>query len=241
MKPTLLSNFRAPLALLALVAVFLQAGSAGARHPTPLPADNDAVGGLKEALLKGVTKSVMELGRDGGFFENKRVRIPTPAPLRPVEKTLRFMRQGKLVDDFQLAMNHAAELAVKEALPVFKDAVQQMTISDAAGIVTGPKDSATQYFRRKTEARLTEKFLPIVKEATSRTGATAAYKNLLSRAGPLADVGDKNALDLDDYVTRKALDGLFLLIADEERNIRENPAARTTALLRKVFGGGSRR
>ena len=138
-------------------------------------------------------------------------------------------------------MNHAAESGGERALPVFRDAVQQMTISDAAGIVTGPKDSATQYFRRKTEARLTDKFLPIVKQATSRTGATGVYKDLLSKAGPLADVGDRKDSNLDDYVTRKALDGLFLLIADEEQNIRDNPAARTTALLRKVFGGRLRR
>jgi hypothetical protein len=135
-------------------------------------------------------------------------------------------------------MNHAAERAVPEAVGVFKNAVKQMTFTDTRNIVRGSDDAATQFFRRTSENRLREKFLPIVQKFTEQVGVTAEYKRLMQQAGPVASLAGKDAVDLDDYVTQKALDGLFLLMADEERRIRRDPVAQTTAILRKVFGIG---
>lgn len=191
--------------------------------------------GLKEALSKGTSRSVDELGKEGGYLKNLRVKIPMPSPLKPIEKTLRVIRQDKVADDFIKAMNTAAEKAVPVAASVFADAIKEMTIEDAKNILTGPNDSATQYFKKTSEAQLIEKFLPIVKKATEAAGVTAAYKKLTASAGPISSLGS-NKLDIDNYVTQKALDGLFLLIADEEKSIRENPLARTSDILKKVFG-----
>lgn len=203
--------------------------------------DNDYSRGLKEALSNGVSSAIRSLGREDGFYKNVRVKIPIPKNLRPVEKTLRTIGQGKLVDDFELAINRAAEKAVPEALDIFADSIRQMSFDDVRRIVSGSeKDAATQFFRRTSEERLREKFLPIVTEFTEKTGATAQYKRVISKAGFLAALGGGNNADLDSYVTEKALDGLFTLIADEEKRIRENPIARTSDILQKIFGIGRR-
>jgi hypothetical protein len=199
--------------------------------------------GLKEALEKGVQQAVSRLGHEGGFLTNPAVRIPMPEKLHTVEKTLRTLKQDKLADDFVNTMNHAAEQAVPEAAGVFGAAVKSMSIADAKTILTGTNNAATQYFRRTTETNLYQKFLPIVKKATDQTGVTSTYKQLMEKAGSGSAFGSLSqtllgveSVDVDAYVTKKALDGLFKMVAEEEQRIRQNPAARTSELLQKVFG-----
>jgi len=203
--------------------------------------------GLKEALAKGVEQAIAALGKEDGFLKDLNVRIPMPDSLKKVEKTLRSLHQDQLADEFVTTMNRAAEQAVPEAAGVLGDSVKQMSVGDATTILTGTNNAATQYFRRTSETNLYTRFLPIVKAATEKTGVTGAYKRMTDatagKLGGLAGLGGLSrslpgvqAPDLDDYVTRKALDGLFLKIAEQEKLIRENPAARTTDLLQKVFG-----
>jgi len=203
--------------------------------------------GLKEALGKGVQHAISQLGHDGGFLTNQNVKIPLPEKLHTVEKTLRAIHQDALADDFVNTMNHAAEQAVPEAASVFADAVKGMTIEDAKNILAGTNTAATQYFRKTTEATLTEKVLPIVKAATDKTGVTASYKRLMEKAEGVKSFGSfgnslfgAGSVDVDAYVTSKALDGLFLMVANEEKQIRENPVARTTELMQKVFGAAAK-
>ena len=223
----------------------------------PLSQDQ-MVQGLKEALGKGVQQAVAKLGQTNGFLTNASVRIPMPPQLQSVEKALRSMKQDKLADDLIVTMNHAAEQAVPEATTVFTDSLKQMSIDDAKGLLTGATNAATQFFRRTTETNLYGKFLPIVKNATKTNRVMEAYKNLVGKAqeGNLGSFGSltnsssalggflkkgteylgNNAVDVDAYVTHKALDGLFKMMTDEELKIREDPAARSSELLQKVFG-----
>jgi hypothetical protein len=145
-----------------------------------------------------------------------------------------------MVDEFITTLNRAAEQAVPEAATILGDAIRQMSVDDARSILSGPDDAATQYFRRSSEARLSEKFLPIVQQATDQAGVTSAYKSLMKQAGGglLGGFLGSSSLDLDNYVTDQALEGLFQYIAIQEREIRENPAARSTELLQQVFGSG---
>ncbi|MGI9335117.1 MAG: DUF4197 domain-containing protein [Gammaproteobacteria bacterium] len=202
--------------------------------------NDEIVAGLKEALAQGAEQSINALGRHDGFLGDASVRIPVPEKLRPVESALRTVGQSRYADEFITTMNRAAERAVPEASAILGDAIRQITLPEARNILNGPDDAATQYFREVGENRLVANMLPIVKEATSRTGVTASYKSLVDRAGPLAALANMDATDIDRYVTGKALDGLFLLIAAEEKRIRENPLARSTELLKKVFGSVSR-
>ncbi len=221
--------------------------------PRPAPGQNPAtpslaglsqdqmVNGLKEALAKGVQQADATLGRSDGFLKDLNVKIPMPESLQKVEKTLRTLRQDKLADEFVTTMNRAAEQAVPEAAAVLGESVKQMSIADARAILTGTNNAATRYFRRTSETNLHARFLPIVQTATQKAGVTAAYKRMTDKAGGgLGGLGGgllgQQAPDLDGYVTRKALDGLFLKIAEQEKQIRENPVARTTDLLQKVFG-----
>jgi hypothetical protein len=187
--------------------------------------NDQMISGLKEALAKGV--------------QYAQVKIPLPGSLNKVERTLRTVGQDHLADEFITTMNRAAEQAVPEAASVLGDTVKQMTLADAKAILTSTNTAATDYFRRTSTTNLHARFLPIVKQATEKVGVTAAYKRMTDKAG-LGGFGasllGKESLDLDDYVTRKALDGLFLKIAEQEKLIRENPAARTSELLQKVFG-----
>ena len=203
------------------------------------------VGGLKEALGNGVQQAIASLGKDGGFLNDLNVKIPLPESMKKVEKTLRTLRQEKLADEFITTMNRAAEKAVPEAAAVLGNSVKQMTLTNAKAILTGTNNAATAYFRRTSETNLHERFLPIVKKATESTGVTAAYKQMMDKVGKGSAVGNllgggsllgKDATDIDAYVTHKALDGLFLKIAEEEKRIRENPVARSSDLLKKVFG-----
>ena len=197
------------------------------------------VAGLKQALDKGSEHAVNTLGREGGFLGNMQVRIPLPEKLRAVESTLRTLGQDQLVNEFETAMNRAAEKAVPEAIGVLASSIRQMTIADAAQILRGPDTAATDYFRRSSETNLYTRFLPIVQQATAAVGVTAAYKRMMDRVS-FGGVGEailgREAVDLDAYVTHKALDALFVRIAEQEKLIRQNPAARTTELLQKVFG-----
>jgi hypothetical protein len=213
-----------------------------------LPQD-EMVGGLKEALSKGVSNAVVSLGHNDGFLTNIEVKIPMPEKLQTVEKGLRLAGQSQLVDSFVGSMNHAAEQAVPVAAGVFGDAIKQMSIEDAKGILTGPDDAATQYFQRTTRTNLFARFYPVVQKATDSVGVTAKYKamtakfesvNTISSFLGKSTAASPNAADIDAYVTDKALDGLFKMVAAEEKSIRANPAARTSDLLRKVFGSAAK-
>lgn len=206
------------------------------------------VGGLKEALGKGVQQAVGSLGKTDGFLKDASVKIPMPESLQKVEKTLRTLRQDQLADEFVTTMNRAAEQAVPEAAAVLGDSVKTMSIADAKSILTGTNNAATEYFRRTSETNLHARFLPIVRAATAKTGVTSSYKRMTDKAGgglgALGGLGTsllgKEAPDIDNYVTKKTLDGLFVKIAEQEKQIRENPVARTTDLLQKVFGAVSK-
>jgi Protein of unknown function (DUF4197) len=203
--------------------------------------DDQVVGGLKEALGKGVQQAVTTLGKQNGFLGDAAVKIAMPSSLQNVEKGLRMAGQGALVDEFVTTMNRAAEQAVPEAAAVLGDSVRQMTIADAKSILTGSNTAATDYFRRTSETALRERLLPIVQGATAKAGVTSSYKKMTSKAGgalgPLSGalLGGQMP-DLDGYITGKALDGLFLKIAEQETLIRQNPVARTSDLLKQVFG-----
>ena len=227
--------------VLILVSLFVCVAAAQAksstRNTTRQVSDNDIASGLKEALGKGVKFAVNSLGRPNGYLGNPRVKIPLPSSLKKLERGLRVAGQGRAVDEFVASMNNAAEKAVPVAIDVFVDAIKQMTFDDARQILfSGQNDSATMFFRRTSEETLRGKFRPIVEDFTAKTGVTRKYKTMIGRAGFAAALLGKEATDLDGYVTQKALDGLFLLVADEEKKIRKNPLGRTTELLRKVFG-----
>jgi Protein of unknown function (DUF4197) len=205
------------------------------------------VQGLEDALAKGLQQAIAKLGHDGGFLTNLNVKIPMPEKLQKVETALRAVKQEKLADDFVTTMNHAAEQAVPEAGSVFTDALKQLTIDDAKSILSGPNDAATQYFQKTTQTNLYARFYPIVQKATEKTGVTAAYKSVMEKANVGQSLGSfgsaisdsllgKDSLNIDAYVTNKAMDGLFKMVAEEEQRIRQNPVARTTDMLQKVFG-----
>lgn len=199
--------------------------------------NSDAVSGIKEALANGVESAINTLGQSGGFLGNNLVEIAVPDSLKTIVSTARTLGQGEYVDSFETTMNQAAEKAVPEAAVILGDAIREMSVEDAMNILNGPDDAATQYFRKVSEASLAEKFKPIVKQATEQAGATAAYKNLTGQSSSLlGGVVKGSSLDLDQYVTNKSLEGLFKYISIEEKSIRANPAARTTDMLKKVFG-----
>ena len=223
-----LTSITAPILFIAIFAIGASAQKVS---------DTDIAGGLKEALGKGIKSAVSLLGKDNGFLLNDRVKIPLPKSLQKLEKGLRLAGQGKAVDDFVASMNHAAEKAVPVAIDVFVDALKKMTFDDARKILFSKEDdSATQFFRKTSEETLRGKFRPIVEEFTQKTGVTKNYKEMVGKAGFAAQFLGKDATDLDGYVTQKALDGLFMIVADQEKQIRKDPIGRTTALLKKVFG-----
>ena len=201
--------------------------------------NSEVVEGLKQALGNGVESSIKALGKPNGFLGNSLVEIPVPDTVKPATDLASKLGGQKYVDNFVASMNRAAEQAVPDAAEILGDAIRNMSVEDAMGILNGPEDAATQYFRKTSEAQLTERFLPVVKQATSKTGVTSAYKAVAGKAGGVIGgfMGGSDALDLDTYVTKGALDGLFKYIALEEKSIRTNPLARSTDLLKRVFGG----
>jgi hypothetical protein len=191
--------------------------------------------GLKEALSQGTRQGVAALGRANGYLDNPSVHIPLPANLQKAESFVRRFGGARYADQFVVSLNRAAEAAVPQAQAIFLDVIRNMSIEDAIGILKGPPDAATQYLRRQAGARLAAAFRPVVVRTTADVGVTHAYKRFVQEAGSVGLV-DARSFDLDAYVTHKTLDGLFYMIAQEEERIRRDPVARTTALLRKVFG-----
>jgi hypothetical protein len=191
--------------------------------------------GLKTALTQAAQVAVARLGKADGFLANPEVRIPLPGKLEKAQKTLKMLGLNKQTDELVTAMNRAAEAAVPEAKTLLVDAIKGMSVTDAVGILTGGPDAATQYFRRTTSAKLTERFLPIVGKATKQVQLAQRYDEVAGRLTKLGLVDQKDA-NLDSYVTQKALDGLFFTMAKEEAAIRKDPLGQSSSILKKVFG-----
>ena len=205
----------------------------GLQEPARLSEDRIAAG-LKEALRIGTGNAAALTGKTDGFYRNPAIRIVMPEQLQSFEKGLRVFGFGPQVDEFVLSMNRAAEQAVPQATKIFSSAIAQMTITDARQILSGPETAATDYFRAKTAAQLATAFRPYVETATNQVGVTRQYKDLLQRFRSIP-FPKTEQIDVDEYVVRKSLDGLFLMLGEEERKIRTNPAARVTDLLKDVF------
>ncbi|MEO1925255.1 MAG: DUF4197 domain-containing protein [Gammaproteobacteria bacterium] len=197
--------------------------------------NDEIVSGLKEALIKGSRTAVNVLGKENGFLKHPQLKIPMPEKLQAVESGLRKLGQDKIADQFVLSINRAAEQATPKAMSIFSNTIRPMSIEDAYSILKGSDNAATEYLKKKDGKRLQQEFLPIVKQATNRVGVTESYKALIDNLGMMSKFIDIESLDLDKYVTDKAIAGLFSLVADEEKLIRDNPAARTSELLKKVF------
>ena len=200
----------------------------------PLSAQEVAEG-LKEALTNGISKGSDLVSKADGYFKNPEIKIPFPPDVKKVENRLRQIGMGSEVDKFVLSLNRGAEDAAKEAKPIFVAAIKQMTIDDAFGILKGQPDAATQFLKRTTSAQLKEKFKPIVQASLDRVSATAYYGDIVNTYNKIPLVEKVNP-DLNEYATDKAIQGLFIMIAKEEKNIRQDPLARTSDLLKKVFG-----
>lgn len=197
--------------------------------------DADVGSGLKEALVQGITKGSNSASAADGFFKNSLIKIPFPPEAQKVEAKLRQLGMGSQVDKFILTLNRGAEAAAKEAKPIFVTAITSMTIQDAWGILKGEPNAATNYLKKTTSAQLTAKFKPVMQKALSQNNATKYYSDLVGTYNKVPFV-DKVNPNLDDYATSLALKGLFTLVEKEEGNIRKNPTARATDLLKKVFG-----
>ena len=196
--------------------------------------NQQSVTGLKDALTQGAANAVATLGKQDGFLGNPKVKIPLPGPLAKGEKLMRTLGMGKQADDLVTAMNHAAEEAVPEAKTLLTDAVKKMSVQDAKGILTGGEDSATQYFRSKSETALRGKFLPIVTKTTSKVGLAQQYNEFAGKAASTGLMKGDNT-KVENYVTQKTLDGLFLMMAEEEKKIRQNPVQAGTDIAKKIF------
>ena len=197
--------------------------------------NKDATGGLKDALIQAAGTAVGKLGAADGFMGNPKVKIPLPDSMKKIEKGMRMFGMGKQADELTLRMNRAAEAAVPEAKALLVDSVKKMSVQDAKNILTGGDDAATQYFKKTTSAPLAEKFLPIVKKATEDVQLAQQY-NKFAETGARFGVVKKEQANLEQYVTQKALDGLYLMMAEEEKAIRKDPLGASTSLIKKVFG-----
>ncbi len=197
----------------------------------------EAAGGIREALSQGVTRGISYLNKTDGFFGDALYKLLLPPDAKKIENTLRDLGMGKKVDQAILQINRAAEDAVGYAAPIFGDAIREMTIMDAINIVRGPNNAATEYFRQKTTDKLILAFSPVIRNSLDKLNATKYYADIVNLYNDFPTTIKKINPDLPSYVVGKAVDALFDLIGKEEANIRENPIARTTELLRKVFGG----
>ena len=195
----------------------------------------DTVEGLKQALTQSAKAAIDRLGVTDGFLGNPKVRIPLPGALQKVEGVMRTLGMSKHPDNLIVAMNRAAEKATAEATPLMVEAVEHLSVEDAGKILAGGDDAATQYFRSTMSEELTQKFLPIVKEATSQVGLMKKYNDFAGKGVKFGFVAEKDA-QIENYVTQKALNGLFLVMAEEDRAIRNDPGSQANALLQKVFG-----
>ncbi|WP_397533041.1 DUF4197 domain-containing protein [Roseateles sp.] len=198
--------------------------------------ETDAASGIRAALERGAAAAVSQLGRNDGFLGNPLVRIELPGYLKDAVKVLKATGQGKRVDELVTAMNRAAEAAVPEARPLLVNAVKSMSVEDGLKILRGGDDAVTQFFAVKTRTPLTEKFLPIVTRSTEKVALADKYNAVAGKALGLGLVKPEDA-NIQSYVTRRALDGLFLMIAQEEKKIRQDPVGSGSAILKKVFGG----
>lgn len=196
---------------------------------------SDANGGLKDALIQGAQIAVQHLGKPGGFSDNPEVRIELPGNLGKAASAMKMMGMGGQIEQLETTMNRAAEAAVPQAQALLVEAVKKMTVQDAKSILSGPKDAATQYLDKTSRDQLRTKFLPIVKQATDQVGLAQQYNAFASQAASFG-LNNSKASSIENYVTEKALDGLFEMISQEEASIRENPAEAATSLAKKVFG-----
>ncbi len=197
--------------------------------------EEDAAKGIKEALSNGTSKGTAQLAATNGYFGNPTVKIPFPQSASTVENTLRKIGMGSKVDEAVLSINRAAEKAASDAKPIFLKAIEGMTVNDAIGIVKGSQHSATEYLQRSTTAQLQQTFKPVIAKALESVQATRYWSDVMSTYNKVPFVTPVST-DLSEYVTQKAIDGLFVMIAAEEENIRSNPAARVSDLLKRVFG-----
>jgi hypothetical protein len=199
------------------------------------PTTSEVGEGLKEALVKGISNGADLASALDGYFKNPRIKIPFPPEVKKVEDKLRQIGLGSEVDRFVLTLNRGAEDAAKEAKPIFVTAIKSMTIQDAWAILRGNETAATDYLKRVTSDQLRAKFKPVIANSLNKVNATKYYSDLVNTYNRIPLVQKVNP-DLNEYATTKAMDGLFLLISDEEKKIRKDPVARTTELLKKVFG-----
>jgi Protein of unknown function (DUF4197) len=197
--------------------------------------ESDAASGIRTALQRGAEAAVKNLGRADGFLGNEKVRIPLPGYLEDASKVMRKLGQGKRIDELITAMNRAAEAAVPEAKALLVQTVKNVSVEDALKIVKGGETSVTQYFADKTREPLGVKFLPIVTTATEKVKLAEKYNKLAGKAENLGVVKKEDA-NIQQYVTRKALDGLYWMIGEEEKKIRKDPVGTGSAILKKVFG-----
>jgi hypothetical protein len=195
----------------------------------------DMAAGLKEALAVGTGNAVQMLSKPNGYFGDAAVKVLLPDNMQKAAEVLKKAGYQKEVDEFVLSMNRAAEQAAPKARPIFEDAVKKMTFDDAQKIMQGGNTAATDYFKAKTSSQLTDAFKPVVADSMNRAGTTRSFKALTDRYNAMVPFGKLDSFDLDGYVTRKSLDGMFLKVGQEEAKIRTNPAAQTTDLLKKVF------
>jgi len=197
--------------------------------------ENTIISGLKEAISVGTNNAVSSVSKIDGYFKNPSIKIPIPEKIEKVADGLRKFGYQKLVDDFIISMNRSAEKAALKATPIFIDAIKEMTFEDAKKILNGSETAATSYFKEKTNDKIYDVFKPVIASSMDETGATRAYKNITGKFASLPFVKPE-FLEIDRYVTNKALEGLFFVIGQEEKKIRNDPAARISELLIKVFG-----
>ena len=235
----MIRKFFASLILSVSLLSCAELGNLGSAIPTTIT-EAEAAQGIREALDQGVGRGISLLNKQDGFFGNQAYKLFLPADAVRIENTLRQLGMGSMVDRAILQINRAAEDAVGYARPIFLDAIREITISDAINIVRGPNDAATQYFRQKTTEKLIAAFSPIIKGSLDKFSATKYYAEVINTYNNFPTTLNKLNPDLPSYVVGKAVDALFDQIAQEEANIRANPVARTTEILKRVFGWGSR-
>ena len=223
-----------PLLIFLLFAVLSAEAQFWKKSTSSTPTAAEVTKALKEALQQGATKGATQVSQLDGYFKNPEIKIPFPPDVQLVETKMRALGMGKQVDEFVVSLNRAAEDAAKQAAPIFVSAIQKMTIEDAYAVLKGEPDAATQYLSRTTTPQLKEKFMPIVKSSLDKVNATRYYADLIGYYNRVPFV-QKVSPDLTGYATDKAIQGLFVMIAKEEKNIRKDPLARTTDLLKKVF------
>lgn len=220
---------------LAIALATLTIGAASAFSALDVISKQDQAAAVRAALTQSAKSAVGKLGVVDGFLGDAEVKIPLPGKLQKADKLLRVLGLGQKADDLITSMNRAAEAAVPEAKTLLVDSIRQMTVTDVAGVLTGGPDAATQFFKRTTSAKLTERFLPIVHKTTAKVDLAQRYNDLGSQLAQYKLIDSKDA-NIDNYVAQKALDGLFLMMAKEEASIRSNPLGQASSLLQKVFG-----